>query len=813
MLTNYLKVALRTMRRYKAFTFINVFGLAVAMSVCLLVMLMLAEQKSYDQFHARKDRLYRILGDAAHAKAPSAATPFPLAGALRTDYAGFDGVTQLVRGVGGEAVYGGKTARLRGYFADTSFLQLFDFPLARGDRRTALATPNAIILGSAQARQLFGDEDPLGKTVRFVDRELPMLGEGTGGKPTDWGLYTVTGVVAATGHKTHLPFEVLLSAASLPALVREGKREDLAERWGHNACYTYVLLRPNQTEQDLAAALRDLVTRRKETLRDRKDFALRGQPLTEITPGVLVRNEPGHSLPRVAYYFLAALGLVIMLSACLNYTNLSVARALTRAKEIGVRKVAGARRKDVLYQFLAESALTSLFALGLAMGLLLVLKPAFKGLWLNQYLDFQLSGNAGVYAAFVGFAVLTGLLAGWYPALRLSAFQPLRALKHADGGRPGKIGMRKALNVGQLVVSLFFITTATLVYRQFRHFMAFEYGFRTSHIVNVPLQGNDYRKVATALGAVPGVASVSACEYLPATNVQNGMSVKPSASRGEYQPVTVIGADEHFTNTFGITLLAGTPLPPGKDSANRFVLVNRAAVKALGYSHPAGLVGQLLRVEGSPDELEVAGVVADFTFRTPFGGTNEVGPLLLHNEPRSFAYLNVRLAPGNPGEAMTRLAGAWKAIDPLHPFAGQWYDAQLAATNGALFDLAAVLGLLAFLAVTVALLGMLGMAAYTVERKTREVGIRKVLGATDWAIARLLSGGFLRVLAASVGVGAPLSYVVNGLWLRHFPNRVAFGVTDLLPGAGLLLLLGVLTIGSQTWKGARTRPVDAVRNE
>jgi putative ABC transport system permease protein len=813
MLTNYLKVALRTMRRYLAFTCINVFGLAVAMSVCLLVMLMLADQKSYDGFHARKDRLYRILGDANHAKAPSAATPFPLAGALRTGYAGFDGVTQLTRGVGGEAVYGGKTARLRGYFADTSFLQLFDYPLARGDRRTALAAPNTMILGSERARQLFGNADPLGKTVRFTDRELPMLGEGTGGKPTDWGLFTVTGVVAPTNHKTHLPFEVLLSAASLPALVREGKREDVAGRWGHNACYTYVLLGPGQAEDDLAAALRDLVARRKETLRELKGFTLLGQPLTAITPGVLVRNEPSHSLPRVAYYFLGVLGLLIMLSACLNYTNLSVARALTRAKEIGVRKVAGARRRDVVYQFLAESTLTSLFALGLAMGLLLVLKPAFKGLWLNEYLDFQLRGNAGVYAAFAGFAVLTGLLAGWYPALRLSAFQPLRAMKHAGGVRPGRIGLRKALNVVQLVVSLFFITTATLVYRQFRHFMAFEYGFRTGHIVNVPLQGNDYRKVAAALGAVPGVAAVSACEYLPATNVQNGMSVKPAGSKDEYRPVTVLGADEHFARTFGLRLLAGKPLPPGKDLANRFVLVNRAAVKALGYAHPAGLVGQVLRVEGSTTELEVIGVVADFTFRTPFGGTNEVGPLVLRNEPRSFAYVNVQLVPGNPGEALARLAGAWPAVDPLHPFAGTFYDAQLAATNGALFDLAAVLGVLAFLAVAVALLGMLGMAAYTVERRTREVALRKVLGATDWGIARLLSGGFLRVLAVSVGVGAPLSYVVNGLWLRHFPNRVTFGVADLLPGAAVLLLLGVLTIGSQTWKGARTRPVDAIRNE
>ncbi len=815
MLYNYLKVGIRNILKYKVFSFINVFGLAVAMSVCLLIILMLADQKRYDQFHANKDRIYRILSDRAGSKGPAATTPFPLANALKTNYPFIKETTQLIRGVGGDITYGEKTLEMRGYFADAPFFKVFSFPLEKGNKATALLLPNSIVISKELARQLFNQENPLGKTVQFTDRGLSHLGGRSGGPSSDWGVFTITGVMGEKDYKSHLQFDGLVSYASRLALYQKNQVEDLTENWGNNHCYTYVLLNQEKGEADLTAALSDIIAHRQAQLKEIKGFALARQKLTQITPGKLVSNESSYNLPLEAYYFLGLLALVIMLSASLNYTNLSIARALTRAKEIGVRKVTGAGRKDLIFQFLSESILMSLFAVAMAVLLLIFLKPAFRGLWVNQYLNFELQGNLFVYLAFTGLALLIGLMAGLYPALHLSAFKPVKVLKNLDSLRPGKLGMRKVLSVSQFVISLLFITTAVLLYNQFKHFVSFDYRFTAQNIVNISLQGNDYRKVSQVFSTVPGVATISACDYLPATYVSNEITVKPVGSRKEYTKMTILLTDENFVDNLGVKLLAGRRLEPASapDSASRLILVNEASVKALGYQHPSQLIGQTIESEWGPEMLEVIGVVEDFVFRAPMAGTDKIGPLVLRNEPRSFTVVNVQLTPGNLRGTVAKLAAEWKQIDPVHPFQYEFYDQQLAETNQGFFDLVSILGFLALLAVIISCLGLLGMATYTVERRRKEVGIRKVLGAADWSIAFLLSKEFVRILIVAIGIGAPLSYFLNNLWLQHFPNRVPFGLGTILSGTLLLLGLGLLTIGSQTLRTARTKPVDSLKVE
>ncbi len=614
-------------------------------------------------------------------------------------------------------------------------------------------------------------------------------------------------------YKSHLKFNVLVSSASRPMLYKANKAEDLTGNWGNNHCYTYVLLNPGKEESNLTAALSDLITRKRDQLKDIQGFTLIGQKLTQITPGMLVSNESRPNLPFVAYYFLGFLALVIMLSACLNYTNLSTARALTRAKEIGVRKVTGARRKDLIFQFLSESVIMSLLALVMAVLLLFLIKPAFTGLWVNQYLNFELEGNLSVYSIFTGLALFIGVVAGLYPALYLSSFQPVKVLKSLDAMRPGKLGLRKVLSVSQFVISLLFITNSVLLYNQFKHFLSFDYRFTAKNIVNIPLQGNDYRKVSQVFSAVPGVTSISACDYLPATYTQNGISLKPVGSGQEPTKMTIILADEHFAGNLGVKLLAGRQLAPTRDSASRFILVNEAAVKALGYKHPSQMVGQGVQSQWGNETLEVIGVVEDFVFRAPMGGTDKIGPLVLRNEPHGFSYVNVQLVSVDLREAVTRLGKEWKRIDRVHPFRYEFYDQQLAETNQGFFDLVSILGFLALMAVIISCLGLLGMATYTAERRRKEVGIRKVLGAEDLSIAFLLSKEFLRILFFSVCIGAPLSYFLNNLWLQNFPNRVHFGLGTVLLGTLFLLGLGLLTIGSQTLRAARAKPVDALKVE
>ncbi|HEX8532162.1 MAG TPA: FtsX-like permease family protein, partial [Cytophagales bacterium] len=633
--------------------------------------------------------------------------------------------------------------------------------------------------------------------------------------PVDWGNYTVTGVLADKGYKSHLAFDVLVSAASLPVLVQDKKTGDHAGNWENlSHGWTYVRLKPGGEARDLAAAL-DGVARRRYTgiaNQELEGMALLPQPLDAVSLDLL-NNEPSYRLPRMVYYFLAALAAVIMLSAGLNYTNLSVARAVTRAREIGVRKVNGAGRQQLVGQFLGESVGTALLALALAVLLLLGIKPAFRSLWVNQYLHFELDAAPWVYGVFAALAVVIGLLAGAYPALHLSGFQPVRVLKGNDLPRRGRLGLRKVLGVTQLVISAFFITTTILLYNQFRHYLSIEYGFEAARIVNVPLQSNDYRKVKSELTAVPGVTAVSGCDVIPATGRSNGITLRPAGGAAEFRQAALLQADEQFVGNLGLTLIAGRNLPPADTAASRFILVNRAAVRAFGYAHPAAIVGQELEVEWNQEALRVVGVVEDFRFRLLFTD-NEVGPLVLRNHPGDFRYVNVQLAAGaDPRGTVARLARAWKAIDPVHPFKYEFFDQELAATNQGILDVVSVLGFLAFLAVTISCLGLLGMATYVTERRRREVALRKVLGAADLGVALLLSREFLKMLALAVALGVPLTYGINSLWLQHFPNRVPFGAGTLLLGTALLLVLGLLTIASQTLRAARRNPVDALRGE
>jgi putative ABC transport system permease protein len=818
MFFNYVKAGIRNLLKYKAFSFINVFGLAAAMSVGMLIILMLADQKSHDQFNEKKDRTYRLLTDRKDWRHPYATSPVPLAATIIADYPIVETATHLVGGVGGDGRYKQKTVEMRGYFADTSFFSVFSFALERGDRSTALATPNSLILTHEMAERLFKGEDPMGKTVEFTDRGLTMFSQAGASVATPWGSYTVTGVIADNHYRSHLQFDVLMSASSMPVLQKENKLPDHGNDWtNYYNCYTYVVLAPGKDGRQLDTALSRLAVGKYAGLPDFKGIKLTGQALTRISPGILLGNEATIVLPLVAYYFLSFLALVIILSACLNYINLSIARALKRSKEIGVRRVSGALRTDLILQFLGESLLTALCAMGMAILLLFLLKAAFVGLWVNRYLHFELQGNTMVFLAFLGLALLIGLVAGIYPALYLSKIDPILALKSDGGGRPGRLPMRKVLGVSQFALSLFFVITSILIYNQFRHFIEFKYEFTTGNIVNVNLQSNDYKAVTEAFRTVPGVSGVSACQYIPASTRSEGGSLRKAADtagvgKEAYKEFMSLGADEHFFETLGLKLVAGRNLPAAGPTAGRYIVVNEAAAGAFGYQRPADMVGQSFKMSWSDSAYVVIGVVQDFHMRMLLGN-DKIDPLFLQNIPASFQYVNVRIASRDTRSVMAALDGKWKRIDPVHPMKYDFFDQELAEESQGIFDVVSILGFIAFLAVIIACLGMLGMATYSAERRRKEVGIRKVLGAGDMGNALLLSREFIHILLIAIAIAAPLSYTLNTLWLRRFPNRVDFGWGTVLLGTGIILGLGLLTIASQTIGASRRNPVESLRAE
>ena len=816
MFRNYFKTGLRNILKYKAFSFINMFGLALAMSVCMLIILMLADQKSYDQFHEKKDRTYRILSKIQRSATANASSPFPLATAIKENYPIIETSTHLVPGVGGDAKYEQKTAELRGYFADSSFFHVFGFELESGNKSKALLSPNAMIITSEMAALLFEGENPIGKTVEFVDRGLRIIsidfGSEIDSNPVDWGSYTITGVIDSKKYKSHLKFDVLVSTASLPALYHEGRITDFSNNWQrYSLCYSYVVITPESTEKDLNASLTDLVKNKYAAFEDLKGFTLIPQNLTAITPGIFVGNPPSLQLPIEAYYFLVLLALVIMVSACVNYTNLSVARALTRAKEIGVRKVAGAKRTNLVLQFLSESLIHVILALVMAALLLILIKPAFMELWANQYLGFDLRGNIFVYMIFLGLAFMIALLAGVIPAFHLSGYSPVHTLKKLQNKKPGRLRLRNLLSSAQFIISLFFIVTSILIGRQFKHYLDFEYGFNSENIINIPMQGNDYSFMSNEFSSVAGVSAVSACEFIPATAMTNGTGVRIAGSEAEYVAFEHSRVDANFVNNLGLTIVAGQNLP-GDGNADRFILVNKTGAIELGYDFPSEIIGQVLEVGSYTEPVEVIGVMEDFRFQTPVM-EDKTGPLIFRNQPEHFSYLNVKVASNDLKGTLARLEQKWKSIDPVHPFKYQFFDEQLVNVNRWLGDIVYIIGFIAFLAIIIACLGLLGMAIYTTERRTREVAIRKVMGAADNGIVLLLSKQFLKLLLISITISAPLSYFINNLWLQTFPNRVDFGFGTVLLGTMILLLLGLVTIGSQTIIASKRNPAESLKLE
>ncbi|MEO8860290.1 MAG: ABC transporter permease, partial [Ginsengibacter sp.] len=414
MFKNYLKTAWRNLAKYKAFSFINIFGLSVAMSVCMLMILMLSDQLSYDNFQKNKERIYRLATTPLNRTNLRATIPFPVAGKLAQDFPAVEDAVFLRRGFGGDAVYNMRYAEVKGYFSTPSFFKVFSYDLEAGNAATALQKPGSIVISHKAAEKLFGKQDPVGKTIRFSDRGLnEWTDEGT--RPVDWGLFTITGVFADHGYKSHLQFDAIMSASTLDRLYAENKIEDLSGDWSNDyGTFAYVLLRKTASEKDLKQALDQITLQHFKDNKNPqvKESRLTFQPLTRINPGPIISNSPTNTLPLFVYYILGGLVLVILLTSCLNYTSLSVARSVTRSGEIGLRKVIGAHRKDLIIQFLCETMLTVFLSLLLANGFLFILKNAFLHLWINKYLKFDLHFNVYVYIAFVVFSLLISFISG-----------------------------------------------------------------------------------------------------------------------------------------------------------------------------------------------------------------------------------------------------------------------------------------------------------------------------------------------------------------------------------------------------------------
>lgn len=814
MLRNYFNIALRNIFKHKVFSFINIFGLAVSLSVCLLIMLVIADQKSYDQFHTNKDRIYRVLTiGKGNTTFKSASSALPLGEKLKKEYAGIEEAASLVRGFGGDIFYKEKIASGGGYFASAGLLKIFDFELVKGNPTTALQNPFSIVIAEEIAAQLFGNEDPLGKSIKFNDKGMiPGVPEGeAGNRETEYGEFTITGVFEKPVGKTHLPFKVLASLSTLPILKNEKKLDYTPDDWNNVwTSFTYILLEKGKEKEDLQASLNQIVEKQYK-VGDPNQFDFKAEALADITPSEPIGNMTHISVPKVVLIILSVLGLIVMLSACLNYTNLSVARSLTRAKEVGIRKVAGATRRQVFMQFIIESVVVSLFALALAVGLLSFLKLAFSGLWLNRYLNITFDENIGIIVIFIAFSITIGVLAGMLPSFYISAFSPIQVLKNFAGMKLFKrLTLRKALLVIQFCISLTFVISTTLLYFQLDYILNSDYGFEKDNIVSIKLyKAENRQRFMQSITSQKDILGISACAFMPSTGTSMGTQAYKTDITKDSIQIAFIDIDAHFIELMGLKLIAGTDFPENSVAGSeQYVIINEKMVKDFKLGSSVDAIGQRLLIESK--NLKVIGVVKDFRYNDI---TREIGAMVLRNRPEQFGYISVKLGGKNTMESLTYLENQWKKVNPNTKFEYTFLDQQLRFLYSMFSDIAKVISFLSFLAVLVSCLGLLGMATYTAETRTKEVGVRKVLGASVTQIAVLLSKSFIYLLLIAIVIATPIAYFVNNLWLEFFVYRVSFGIGILSVGVFIMLIISFLTVFSQTWRAARSNPVDSLRSE
>lgn len=802
MLRNYVKIALRTLWKQKGITAINVLGLAAGMAVCLLVGLLIWDQLTHDDFHPGADRLYRTTIEVRNGL-NGASTPIGLAPTLRNQMAGVEAATRLQQSGRNVTVENQAYEVQRAYYAEPSFFDVFGFELVAGREETALAAPNTAVVTKDLARRLYGEADPMGKTFH-----LPEV-----------GTFTVTGVMNRDAYRSHLKFDALYSFATIDATDQPS--------WARH--YTYLRLETGYSPVDVAPTLRQIWE--EHPLSELPgDAALapnavpegfRLQALSEIPLGgsFLQDDNARGLLPPVVAYFLAALAGLILLAAGFNYVNLSMARSLTRAREVGVRKTIGAHRGQVVGQFIAEAILAALLALVLAAVFLEALVPAFNQLAVVNRQGIRIGAEPGplLYGAFLLFAVLVGLVAGLYPAWHLSQFEPSRVLKASAQSRtPGFewITLRKVLIVLQFALAFVVVVTAVLLHRQVHHVgAAEEVQLETDHLVHVELQDVGYEPFRQKARQIPGIERVAgASEDAPLTGGTPGEVYVRSTRIPDSVRSVLYGIDYEFTEALDLPLVATEEWTEERFEGGQAILINETAARQLGFESSNGALGHPLTIPLSDTtrSARVAGIVQDFYFDF---GTDPSRPLLFLYSPEWFEVALARVTPGQEQQVLQRLSETWSQLDSANPVEAYLYNDLITDNLVGLADTGWILSFMAGLAVLIGCLGLLGIATYTVQTRTREVGIRKALGATVTSIVSLLSRDFLWLIGAAVALGLPVAWWVNRFWLQSFAYRIELGVWTFTLSAVGLLALALLAIGSQTLRAARTDPATTLRDE
>jgi len=800
MIKNYFKTAWRNLWRNKVFSAINLLGLSTGLACCILMFLFIQNELSYDKYHVQAKNIYRVTSEAEgpNGKTALAVTPAPWAPLMKKDYPEIKNYTRLL---GAEKTDVGQQGQQHFYetellYADSTFLDIFSVELEKGDRKTALQQPNSIILTKETAKKYFGEEDPIGKTLEvnsFVGRVNVQ----------------VTAVAKKLPANSHFRFNLLVSMQTLG---------DMSNFWGFHMFQTYLLLNDNSSPGDLEKKFPAFVNKyiiNNPRADGKQDIHL--QPMTSIHLHSNMTGELGANGDITYIYVFAGVAIFILLIACFNFTNLSTARSLTRAKEVGLRKVVGAGKKQLLGQFLGETILFAFISLILAIGIAFLALPLFNQLS-GKALHIDFSNNYALVMVLVGLAVAVGLLAGLYPAAILSAFKPVEVLKGKFTRGSKGVSFRKVLVTLQFIVSIGLIASTILVSRQLNFLRNKKLGFDKENVVVLSLPKDmDSTKLtsfkASLLGE-PSILSVAGSSSVPGVNIPVNQVNDGSADLTKAQSMQMLFIDQDFVGTMKMKLLAGRDFSADHptDKTEGFVL-NEEAVKKMGWKNPAAAIDKTIQwiMPGTVlKKGKVLGVVENFNI-TPL--KSAVQPLVMHYSVLRMQYLYVRFNQTDARSATGLIEKRFNEFYPKQSFEYSFLDDNLNAMYDNEKRLATIFSYFSSLAILIACLGVLGLSLYSIQQRIREIGIRKVLGAGVLRITAGLMTEFVKpVLVASV-VATPIAWYVMSRWLGDFAYRTPISWWIFIVAGVAALLIAVLTVSIQAIRAAMSNPARSLRTE
>ena len=806
MFRNYFKIAVRNLWRNKAFSAINIFGLAIGIATCLVILVFLQNELSYDRYNEKSDRIVRVVlrGAMQGGDIKESNVMPPVAQTLKKEYPEVLEATRIRTNGNPRITYGNKLFKEDAFaFVDSNFFQVFTLPLIKGDAKTALLQPNTVVISRSVAQRYFGNEDPIGKVLLFKDNNTSLV---------------VTGEIDEVPANSHFHFGLFASMSSLP--------ESSEDTWMSSNFFTYLVLPKNYDYKKLEAKLPRMVDKYvgpqllKAMGVTLSQFRQAGnsigfylQPITDIhLHSDLTGDMEPYGDIRYVYIF-GAIAIFMLLIACINFMNLSTAGASKRAREVGIRKVLGSVKGQLVRQFLLESLLLTAVAFLLGLSLVYWALPFFNKL-AGQNLALHWRSNPWVLPALAMFGLFTGILAGSYPAFFLSSFNPIAVLKGKFVSGRSNAGLRSGLVVFQFFISISLMVGTMVVYRQLSYIQHKKLGYDKDQVVVVQETywlGNNQEAFRHQLLQDPRVLSVSRSGFLPAGRSNgNNYFVYPDTKSTQLTKTLRYDVDESYIPTLGMNIVTGRNFSKAFGSDSTAVILNETAAKNFGWQqNPLGHTITHIENDGTKFTYRVVGVVQDFHFRS----LHELITPLVMIMGTDYGTMIVKVKTRDIGGLLTTMKKDWADYKAEAPFSYSFLDDRFNATYRSEQNIGIILAIFAGLTILVACLGLFGLTTFMAEQRTKEIGIRKILGANVPGIVTLLSKDFLKLVFIAFLIASPFAWFVMNKWLQDFPYRITMGWWVFAAAALLALLIAVLTISFQAIRAALANPANSLRSE